>query len=113
MEKGRNIIKGSELLKQFMSCLSSGDGCAEMEQGRAWLPGQDVEAQLVPAGESRGGMCWAPPASQEGRGMAKGTLGVKCPPPAFCTVCGFFMRFHPFELYLYNSQAGRIALGKN
>lgn len=49
------------------------------------------------AGESRGRMCWAPPASQEGRGMAKGTLGVRCPPPAFCTVCGSFVPFLPFQ----------------
>lgn len=116
MEKGRNTVTSSELFEQFMWCLSP--ACAEVEQGRAWLTGQEVPAALGarsgPAGKSRGGLCWVPPATQEGT-LSRGTLGAKCPPPAFCSVLGFFMRFHHYKQYLCNKQpgCGRISSGKN
>lgn len=118
MEKGRNRIKGSGFFKQWQSCLSSvqsrsraGPGSqgrvCRGQQGRTGTGGQD--------GDRRAGQtCWAPPASGEGR-LAQGMLGVKCPPPAFCTVCGFFTCFYPFKLHLYDKPPGceRISLGKN
>lgn len=58
MEKGRNMLKGSELSKQLMSCLSSGVQLWLCRAGQSLAPRMDVpaalEAQPVPAGKSRG-----------------------------------------------------------
>lgn len=114
MEKGKNMIKGSELLKQFQSCLSSGV-CAELEQGRAGLPGQGVPAALQ--GRAEAGrqdwraVCLLP--ARRGGWVRNAQCQVSS--TCLCTVCGFFMCFHPFKLYLYNKPPGceRISLGKN
>lgn len=94
-------------LSQLCAEPGSRAGCAGALQAQPGPAGKD--------GDRRAGQtCWAPPASGEGR-LAQGMLGVKCPPPAFCTVCGFFTCFYPFKLHLYDKPPSceRISLGKN